>query len=50
MTLTVIMILENSALISGINYILKYIEIESCYFKLQCHFTIIYIFSVFLIK
>ncbi len=26
---------ENSALITGINYILKYIKIEICYFKLQ---------------
>ncbi len=24
---------ENSVLITGINYILKYIQIESCYFK-----------------
>ncbi len=26
---------ENSALITLINYILKYIKIENCYFKLQ---------------
>ncbi len=26
---------ENSALIKGINDILKYIKIENCYFKLQ---------------
>ncbi len=26
---------ENSALITGINYILKYIKIENIYFKLQ---------------
>ncbi len=26
---------ENSALITEINYILKYIKIENCYFKLQ---------------
>ncbi len=26
---------ENSALITGINYILKYIKIENSYFKLQ---------------
>ncbi len=26
---------ENSALIKRINYILKYIKIENCYFKLQ---------------
>ncbi len=26
---------ENSALITGINYILKYIKIENGYFKLQ---------------
>ncbi len=25
---------ENSACITGINYILKYIQIEKCYFKL----------------
>ncbi len=25
---------ENSDLITGINYILKYIKIDSCYFKL----------------
>jgi len=26
---------ENSALITGINYILLYIHIENCYFKLK---------------
>ncbi len=26
---------ENTALITGINYILKYIKIENIYFKLQ---------------
>ncbi len=26
---------ENSALITEINFILKYIKIENCYFKLQ---------------
>ncbi len=26
---------ENSALITRINYILQYIKIENCYFKLQ---------------
>ncbi len=26
---------ENSTLITEINYILKYIKIENCYFKLQ---------------
>ncbi len=30
---------ENSALITSINYILKYITIENYYFKLQLYFT-----------
>ncbi len=41
---------ENSALITGINYILKYIKIENHYFKFY-YFTILPFFSpVFLIK
>ncbi len=32
---------ENSALITGINYSLKYIQIENSYFKLLKHFTIL---------
>ncbi len=40
---------ENSALITGINYILIYIHIEICYFKLTIFHNII-IFTVFLIK
>ncbi len=32
---TGVMTAENSALITGINYILKYIKIENYYFKLQ---------------
>ncbi len=30
---------ENSALIPDINYMLKYIKIENCYFKLQQYYT-----------
>ncbi len=30
---------DNSALITSINYILKYITIENYYFKLQLYFT-----------
>ncbi len=26
---------ENTALITGINYILQYIKLENCYFKLK---------------
>ncbi len=28
-------VMKNTALITEINYILKYIKIENCYFKLQ---------------
>ncbi len=31
---------ENSALITGINYILKYIQTENSYFKLIIFFTV----------
>ncbi len=30
---------ENSALITSINYMLKYIKMENYYFKLQWYFT-----------
>ncbi len=30
---------ENTALITGMNYILKYIKIENIYFKLQYYFV-----------
>ncbi len=32
---------ENTALITGINYILTYIHIENSYFKLESYFTIL---------
>ncbi len=35
---------ENSALITRINYILQYIQIENCYFRLQIYFTILLYF------
>jgi len=37
---------EDSAFITGINYILKYIQIEKSYFKLSSLFVVV----VFLIK
>ncbi len=41
---------ENPALITETNSIVKYIKIENCYFKLQLYFTKKLFFSVFLIK
>ncbi len=38
---------ENFASITEINYILKYIKIDNCHFKLQDYTK--YVFSVFLI-
>ncbi len=40
---TGVMITENSAFITGMNYILniKYIEVENSYLKLQYYFTIL---------
>ncbi len=38
---------ENSALITEINYILKYIHIENCYFKLLIIFYNITVLTVF---
>jgi len=35
---------ENSALITGINYIIKYIKIENSYFKLSLIFQIFFVF------
>ncbi len=35
---------ENSALITGINYILQYTIIENSYFESQYYFTILYFF------
>ncbi len=39
---------ENSALISGINYIIKYIQIENGYFKgvIWCDFKFSFLFGV----
>ncbi len=41
---------ENSALITEINYILKYVDIENSYFKLYFKFHNLTVFTVFLIK
>ncbi len=38
---------ENSALITGINYILQYTIIENSYFESQYYFTILYFFLIF---
>ncbi len=38
---------ENSALITAINDILKYITIENSYFQLQYYFTILQFYCIF---
>ncbi len=44
---TGVMLLKIKLCIQRVNYILKYIKIENCYFKLQTYFTKLQFFCIY---